>query len=57
MSQEEVEENLEKEKTKIKDEIRNCEEQFAEIQGVLTTLKAKLYGKFGDSINLEADEE
>ena len=57
MSQEEVEENLEKEKTKIKDEIKNCEEQFAEIQGVLTTLKAKLYGKFGDSINLEADEE
>jgi prefoldin subunit 4 len=57
MSQEEIEEQLEREKTKIKEEIQNCEEQFTEIQGVLTSLKAKLYGKFGDSINLEADEE
>ena len=57
MNQEEIEEQLEKAKTKIKDEIKSCEEQFTEIQDVLTALKAKLYGKFGDSINLEADED
>jgi prefoldin subunit 4 len=57
MNQEEIEEHLERAKTKIKDEIQSCEEQLTEIQGVLAALKAKLYGKFGDSINLEADEE
>ncbi|CAB3998273.1 prefoldin subunit 4-like [Paramuricea clavata] len=57
MNQEEIEEHLETAKTKIKDEIQSCEEQLTEIQGVLAALKAKLYGKFGDSINLEADEE
>ena len=57
MSQEKIEECLEKEKTKIRDEIQSYEEQLTEIQGILKALKAKLYGKFGDSINLEADEE
>lgn len=57
MNQEETEEHLEEEKTKIKNEIKSCEEQLTEVLGVLTSLKAKLYGKFGDSINLEADEE
>ena len=57
MSQDDIETQLEKAKAKIKDEIQNCEEQFTEIRDTLTSLKAKLYGKFGDSINLEADEE
>lgn len=57
MGQEDIEEHLEKARTKMKDEITSCEEQFLEIQEVLKSLKAKLYGKFGNSINLEADEE
>ena len=57
MNEDEIEENLEKEKARINNEVKNCEEEFTEIQGILTALKAKLYGKFGDSINLEADEE
>ncbi|XP_028392854.1 prefoldin subunit 4-like [Dendronephthya gigantea] len=57
MAQEDIEDHLEKARTRMKDEITSCEEQFVEIQEVLKSLKAKLYGKFGNSINLEADEE
>lgn len=57
MSGEEVEKHLEKEKTKINNEIQSYEAELTEIQRVLTALKTKLYGKFGDSINLEADAE
>ena len=57
MSTEETEEYLEQAKTKIKDEIAGLEEQLTEIQKVLSGLKARLYGKFGDNINLEADDE
>ena len=57
MSQEETEEFLEQAKTKTKDEIESLEQQITEIQGVLSGLKAKLYGKFGDNINLETDEQ
>ena len=44
MSQEETEEFLEQAKTKTKDEIESLEQQITEIQGVLSGLKAKLYG-------------
>ena len=52
MSQEEIEFFLDKAKTKPKDEIESLGQQITEIQGVLSG-----YGKFGDNINLETDDE
>ena len=47
---------LDNKKTEIKAEIKVLEEQDTSIKGVMTDLKTHLYAKFGDAINLEADE-
>ena len=47
---------LDNKKTDIKAEIKVMEEQATAIKGVMTDLKTHLYAKFGDAINLEADE-
>ena len=47
---------LDNKKTDIKAEIKVMEEQATLIKGVMTDLKTNLYAKFGDAINLEADE-
>ncbi|XP_062871553.1 prefoldin subunit 4 [Trichomycterus rosablanca] len=55
-SQEETQEMLEAAKESLKEEIRTLEGRVASIQEVLGDLKVKLYAKFGNNINLEADE-
>ena len=47
---------LDNKKTEIKGEIKVLEEQATSIKGVMTDLKTHLYAKFGDAINLEADD-
>ena len=47
---------LDNKKTDIKAEIKVLEDQATSIKGVMTDLKTHLYAKFGDAINLEADE-
>lgn len=37
--------------------MKSLESQSGEIKGVLGDLKVKLYAKFGNNINLEAEEE
>ena len=47
---------LENKKEEIKGEIKVLEEQATSIKGVMSDLKTHLYAKFGDAINLEADD-
>ncbi|KAL7864329.1 hypothetical protein AOLI_G00157490 [Acnodon oligacanthus] len=55
-SQEETQEMLEAAKEALKEEIKGLEGRVASIQEVLGDLKVQLYAKFGNNINLEADE-
>ena len=48
---------LDTRKAKIEKEIEEIQQRVQDIQGLLSDLKVKLYGKFGKSINLENDEE
>ncbi|XP_020624667.1 prefoldin subunit 4-like [Orbicella faveolata] len=57
LSSEETQEYLEKAKSKLQEEMKSLESQSGEIKGVLGDLKVKLYAKFGNNINLEAEEE
>jgi len=47
---------LEDKKTELKAQIKSLEDQASGIRGVMTDLKTHLYAKFGDAINLEADD-
>ncbi|XP_028850202.1 prefoldin subunit 4 [Denticeps clupeoides] len=55
-SQEETQEMLEAAKEALQQEIKALEDRVASIQEVLGDLKVQLYAKFGNNINLEADE-
>ncbi|XP_061584358.1 prefoldin subunit 4-like [Cololabis saira] len=55
-SQEETQEMLEAAKESLEQEVKGLEERVAAIQQVLGDLKIQLYAKFGNNINLEADE-
>uniref|UniRef100_A0A671TYM5 Prefoldin subunit 4 n=1 Tax=Sparus aurata TaxID=8175 RepID=A0A671TYM5_SPAAU len=55
-SQEETQEMLEAAKEALEQEVRGLEERVSAIQQVLGDLKVQLYAKFGNNINLEADE-
>ncbi|XP_076840430.1 prefoldin subunit 4 [Brachyhypopomus gauderio] len=55
-SQEETQEMLEAAKESLKEEIKSLESRVSSIQEVLGELKVQLYAKFGNNINLEADE-
>ncbi|XP_007570806.1 prefoldin subunit 4 [Poecilia latipinna] len=55
-SQEETQEMLEAAKEALEQEVKGLEERVTEIQQVLGDLKVQLYAKFGNNINLEADE-
>ncbi|TRY99421.1 hypothetical protein DNTS_006588 [Danionella cerebrum] len=55
-SQEETQEMLEAAKEALQDEIKALEGRVSSIQGVLGDLKIQLYAKFGNNINLDADE-
>ncbi|KAF7696115.1 prefoldin subunit 4 [Silurus meridionalis] len=55
-TQEETQEMLEAAKESLKEEIKSLESRVTSIQDVLGDLKVQLYAKFGNNINLEADE-
>ncbi|XP_029362859.1 prefoldin subunit 4 isoform X2 [Echeneis naucrates] len=55
-TQEETQEMLEAAKEALEQEVRGLEDQVSAIQQVLGDLKVQLYAKFGNNINLEADE-
>lgn len=56
LSSEETQKNLEKAKTDLQGEVASLTSDADKVRGVLSDLKVKLYAKFGDNINLEADE-
>ncbi|CAB1330045.1 unnamed protein product, partial [Coregonus sp. 'balchen'] len=55
-TQEETQEMLEAAKELLQQEIKDLERKVSTIQQVLGDLKVQLYAKFGNNINLEADE-
>ncbi|KAJ8259010.1 hypothetical protein COCON_G00180220 [Conger conger] len=55
-TQDETQEMLEAAKEALNREIKGLEGQVSSIQQVLSDLKVQLYAKFGNNINLEADE-
>ncbi|CAK6971907.1 prefoldin subunit 4 [Scomber scombrus] len=55
-TQEETQEMLEAAKEKLEQEVKALEGRVSAIQQVLGDLKVQLYAKFGNNINLEADE-
>ncbi|XP_077109290.1 prefoldin subunit 4 isoform X4 [Ranitomeya variabilis] len=54
--QEETQDMLEGAKKGLQDEINSLQSRVESIQQVLGDLKIQLYAKFGNNINLEADE-
>ncbi|XP_075898255.1 prefoldin subunit 4 [Nelusetta ayraudi] len=55
-TQEETQEMLEAAKETLEQEVKGLEGRVLAIQQLLGDLKVQLYAKFGDNINLEADE-
>uniref|UniRef100_UPI00398F7682 prefoldin subunit 4 n=1 Tax=Pristiophorus japonicus TaxID=55135 RepID=UPI00398F7682 len=55
-SQDETQEMLEAAKQSLQDEIQALQARVEAIQQVLSDLKVQLYAKFGNNINLEADD-
>ncbi|NXA03384.1 PFD4 protein, partial [Sapayoa aenigma] len=55
-SQEETQEMLEEAKRSLQEEIEVLESRVESIQRVLSDLKVQLYAKFGNNINLEAED-
>ncbi|KAJ8016950.1 hypothetical protein DPEC_G00012680 [Dallia pectoralis] len=55
-TQEETQEMLEAAKEQLELEVKELEGKVSAIQRVLGDLKVQLYAKFGNNINLEADE-
>ncbi|NWH69356.1 PFD4 protein, partial [Piaya cayana] len=55
-SQEETQEMLEEAKKNLQEEIEALESRVESIQRVLSDLKVQLYAKFGNNINLEAED-
>ncbi|MEE6506371.1 hypothetical protein FKM82_007640 [Ascaphus truei] len=55
-SQEETQEMLEAAKEGLKEEIATLQSRVASIHQVLADLKVLLYAKFGNNINLEAED-
>ncbi|XP_059836449.1 prefoldin subunit 4 [Hypanus sabinus] len=55
-SQDETQEMLEAAKQSLQDEIQGLQSRVEAIQQVLSDLKVQLYAKFGNNINLEADD-
>jgi prefoldin subunit 4 len=57
LSVESANEELEKAKTELENEIKGLESKQSSIKSLLAELKVHLYGKFGKKINLEENEE
>ena len=56
MSEQDTEEALEKAKTAMEKEVDTLREDCEKTEKILSELKVQLYAKFGDNINLEADD-
>ena len=57
MTQDEVQEQLDKTKADLEQEVGKLNEKAEEIKSQMSDLKTHLYAKFGNAINLENDEE
>ena len=57
MSQDDVQNELEKRKGEVEDEVKAVQAKADALKEEMSGLKTKLYAKFGNAINLEADEE
>ena len=55
LSEDDTQEALEKAKERLQEELTKLKTSAEAIEGVMTQLKVKLYNKFGDNINLEAE--
>ena len=53
MSEEATQEVLEEAKARLQEELTKLKTKAEEVDGVMTQLKAQLYTKFGENINLE----
>ncbi|XP_064081152.1 prefoldin subunit 4-like [Macrobrachium nipponense] len=56
-SQEEAQEAIASQREGLQEEISNLNSRASELMDTMTQLKADLYGKFGNNINLEPEEE
>lgn len=56
-SQDEAQEAIAAQREALQEEIGGLNTRAGELQDVMTQLKADLYGKFGNNINLEPEEE
>ncbi len=57
ISTEEANQLLEKQKENFQKEVEELESHAAVLKKELAELKVKLYGKFGNNINLEEDDD
>ena len=57
MSTDDVNQLIEKQKEELQGEIHELEAEIDALKKSLADLKVKLYGKFGNNINLEEEEE
>ena len=55
MSEEETQEELEKAKERLQEELTKLKSSAEVIEGIMAQLKVQLYSKFGNNINLEAE--
>ena len=53
MSEEATQEVLEEAKARLQEELTKLKTKAEEVDGAMTQLKAQLYTKFGENINLE----
>ncbi|XP_066960442.1 prefoldin subunit 4 isoform X1 [Macrobrachium rosenbergii] len=56
-SQEEAQEAIASQREALQEEISSLNSRASELMDTMTQLKADLYGKFGNNINLEPEEE
>merc|ERR1712179_168789 len=57
LNEEEAEEEIKAAKEKLESGVVELEGKMTEIKDAMTDLKTQLYAKFGNAINLEADDE
>ena len=57
MSQDQVQSELDSRKEEVEVEVKLAEAKAAGLKEQMADLKTKLYAKFGNAINLEAEEE
>jgi len=48
---------LDEAKTRVQSEIKDLESKCAELRNIMSDMKTQLYAKFGNHINLEAEDD